>query len=319
MSAEEAKAMLRAAGAEGAFLPIEHYFDELGTSELLPHLAVAVLTLRYDEAAPTLRSILAKAADGTALSDSEENVLFRGLHIMGGARDSEACAPLLRFLRLPEPEVDRLIGGTITETLPRIMCGVFDDDVDGLLDFIADRSVDGFIRASLLSAASFLTWDGRIPRDRMHAFLEAFYKERRAGDANYAWIAWLETIAQLGMRDLAPLVFKAWDEGRIEEGVTTQGYFESDLLRAERAPQDPKRFRSDRVGYIEDVLEAMRWMERVAEYERRSELAARSSPSWSGDSWSIPQEPAFNPMRGVGRNDPCPCGSGKKAKRCCLA
>ncbi|RWK45049.1 MAG: hypothetical protein EOR45_38715, partial [Mesorhizobium sp.] len=25
------------------------------------------------------------------------------------------------------------------------------------------------------------------------------------------------------------------------------------------------------------------------------------------------------PWRHVGRNDPCPCGSGKKAKKCCLA
>ncbi len=28
---------------------------------------------------------------------------------------------------------------------------------------------------------------------------------------------------------------------------------------------------------------------------------------------------AFNPNRQVGRNDPCPCGSGKKFKKCCLA
>ena len=27
---------------------------------------------------------------------------------------------------------------------------------------------------------------------------------------------------------------------------------------------------------------------------------------------------AFNPYRDVGRNDPCPCGSGKKYKKCCL-
>jgi hypothetical protein len=29
-------------------------------------------------------------------------------------------------------------------------------------------------------------------------------------------------------------------------------------------------------------------------------------------------ERALNPFRGIGRNDPCPCGSGKKFKRCCL-
>ncbi|WP_312862075.1 SEC-C metal-binding domain-containing protein [Muricoccus pecuniae] len=29
-------------------------------------------------------------------------------------------------------------------------------------------------------------------------------------------------------------------------------------------------------------------------------------------------QPLVNPMRAVGRNDPCPCGSGKKFKKCCL-
>lgn len=28
--------------------------------------------------------------------------------------------------------------------------------------------------------------------------------------------------------------------------------------------------------------------------------------------------PAFNRFRGIGRNDPCPCGSGRKFKKCCL-
>jgi uncharacterized protein len=30
------------------------------------------------------------------------------------------------------------------------------------------------------------------------------------------------------------------------------------------------------------------------------------------------QEPVVNPNRDVGRNDPCPCGSGLKYKKCCL-
>jgi len=29
-------------------------------------------------------------------------------------------------------------------------------------------------------------------------------------------------------------------------------------------------------------------------------------------------DPVHNPLRHVGRNDPCPCGSGKKFKKCCL-
>tara|TARA_R110002096_G_scaffold261319_2_gene454988 strand:- start:2267 stop:3118 length:852 start_codon:yes stop_codon:yes gene_type:complete len=30
------------------------------------------------------------------------------------------------------------------------------------------------------------------------------------------------------------------------------------------------------------------------------------------------EKPAVNPFRHTGRNDPCPCGSGKKFKKCCL-
>jgi len=29
-------------------------------------------------------------------------------------------------------------------------------------------------------------------------------------------------------------------------------------------------------------------------------------------------EPVRNPWKDVGRNDPCPCGSGLKFKKCCL-
>jgi uncharacterized protein YecA (UPF0149 family) len=31
------------------------------------------------------------------------------------------------------------------------------------------------------------------------------------------------------------------------------------------------------------------------------------------------RQPITNPLRKVGRNDPYPCGSGKKFKRCCMA
>jgi uncharacterized protein YecA (UPF0149 family) len=32
----------------------------------------------------------------------------------------------------------------------------------------------------------------------------------------------------------------------------------------------------------------------------------------------IPEAPVLLPLHEVGRNDPCPCGSGKKFKKCCL-
>lgn len=46
----------------------------------------------------------------------------------------------------------------------------------------------------------------------------------------------------------------------------------------------------------------------------RSESAPRID---AGVLWQ-PQRPVVNPLRHVSRDDPCPCDSGKKYKKCCL-
>src|SRR6266850_1157957 len=45
------------------------------------------------------------------------------------------------------------------------------------------------------------------------------------------------------------------------------------------------------------------------------ESVERDDTAWQPEP---PNVPAVNPFKGIGRNDPCPCGSGKKFKKCCL-
>ena len=60
--------------------PIEDYLDAVATERKLPDFAVGMCTLRIEEAAPKLRAVLLRAADGEVLSDDESLLLFRGLH-----------------------------------------------------------------------------------------------------------------------------------------------------------------------------------------------------------------------------------------------
>ncbi len=291
--------------------PIEGYLHSLATELQLPEAAIAACTLRFAEAGPTLRAVLARAADGEALGEDDAMLLFRGLYILGARRDAQAFAPLLRLLRRPDEEVEWLLGDAVTIGLARIVAGVFDGDAEALFAATAERALDQFIREALLGAAAFLAWEGRIAGEAMVRFLERFYEERLADDDDMAWIGWLESIALLGLRPQAPLVERAWQEGRIPEGVLERKHFAADLARAEAAPDDIARFEEANRGYIEDVLEALAWTRR-SDGDEAEELP----PS---DAWPTTVEPAVNPWRHVGRNDPCPCGSGKKAKRCCLA
>ncbi|MCX7361125.1 MAG: DUF1186 domain-containing protein [Alphaproteobacteria bacterium] len=292
--------------------------DQLRTERILPKASVVRCTAYYPLSGPFLRAALERAADGELIDHDDERLFFRALFIIGGRRDPLGFEPLLRFLRRPKEEVE-LLGDVTTEILPKILVGTYDGNVDGLFDAIADQRLGEYIRDALLGAAAFLTWEGRIDRGLFVGFLQRFGAERLAPDEDMAWIGWTMAIGLLGLRDMEPAVMAAWDRGAIPDHVMERRHFAEDLARAEREPDDIGRFEADRCGYIKDVLtELKRWPDEKDEEEEgawtkkdeavaavRKELQARM--------------PAFNPMRGVGRNDPCPCGSGKKAKRCCLA
>jgi hypothetical protein len=183
-----------------------------------------------------------------------------------------------------------------------------------LFDAIADREIDEFCRHALLGAAAFLTWDDRIDDTRMVGFLERFHRERLADDHDPVWDGWLVSIAVLGLRHLLPLADDVWRAGRVAPGVMEWRDFEEILARAESEPNDIGRFETEHWGYIDDVVGSLGWS-RYGESDGETTLAKPASlpllPFRSA-------EPVRNPWRHVGRNDPCPCGSGKKAKRCCL-
>nr|WP_281411560.1 SEC-C metal-binding domain-containing protein [Enterovirga sp. DB1703] len=73
------------------------------------------------------------------------------------------------------------------------------------------------------------------------------------------------------------------------------------LDAARLRPADRSRFDPVQYGYLDDALAALDHF-----------LSARPEPDDPGE------EPLRNRFRHVGRNDPCPCGSGRKFKKCCL-
>ena len=107
--------------------PIEDHLHG-ATEWKLPDFAVGTCTLRIEEVAPKLRALLCGPRNGEELSDDESLLLFRGLHILGGGRDREACQPLLRLLRRPFHDLNDLLGDAVTESMAKIVTGVFDGD-----------------------------------------------------------------------------------------------------------------------------------------------------------------------------------------------
>jgi uncharacterized protein len=131
---------------------------------------------------------------------------------------------------------------------------------------------------------------------------------------SYVWVGWQSAIAMLGMSDLKLLVKKAFDRGFIEKRVLGFDHFEQDLKQGIEHPGGPLRPNDDEYTLFGDTVDELsNWYcftEQYSEDRERWRQQADTNPILS-----LPYE---NPFKGVGRNDPCPCGSGKKFKKCCL-
>jgi uncharacterized protein YecA (UPF0149 family) len=152
----------------------------------------------------------------------------------------------------------------------------------------------------------------------MTQFLERFSQQRLADDSDYTWADWAEAIALLGLTSLAPLVEEEWRKNDVLQDFLELKEFKGELAKAVSAPGDRAQLETYSLGYIEDAVGELEWTRELGEKDDADEIDEdEDNPLWDPDE-DISQ-PFHNPMRHVGRNDPCPCGSGKKAKRCCLA
>ncbi len=273
--------------------------EALSVAQHLPAEALDEAVKRPQAVAESVLQVVERAASGEDLTGREQNLLFWGVHVLGAARDGRLHAPLLRLLRRPAEPLGELIGDAVGTTLPRIVAGSFDGDPAALEDALLDREADEFVRWNLFGAYAFLVFSDRVPRERAEALLVRFDETRPARAGDSAWTGWQEAVALLGFEHLGPRIQAARADARLLEEEGDPDWFELTLAEAVSKPDDPARFRERDLGLIEDV---------VAELEAALESEEEAEP----------EEPVHNPLRHVGRNDPCPCGSGKKYKKCCL-
>jgi hypothetical protein len=192
---------------------------------------------------------------------------------------------------------------------------VFDGDPQPLYDIILDPNADEFIRAGMCETLAMVTVRGELDRAVAGRFLRDAFMELRPQAECYVWVGWQSAIATLGMSDLKLLVKKAFDRGFIDSHVLGFDHFEEDLRHGIDHSGEP-RLPDDRDSTLfgDTVEELSGWYWFSEQYREDQERWQRRAEADLARSQRVE-----NPFKGVGRNSPCPCGSGKKFKKCCLA
>lgn len=268
-----------------------------------PRAALEAARGMQDALVPQLVEMLERMSDENR---SEEGPIFYGVHLLGEWRATAAYRPICRILGGDADLLDLYLGEAITETIPSIVFAVFDGDAQPMLDVIANENADEFARDALIEVLVALVLDGRLDRAWMKDWLVAADRDLRPRSECQVWYGWQEAIAALGFDDLAPIVRLAFEDGRIASFMGSFRHFQSDLADTLSGGGTAARKIAQRCAPFDNTVALIENWEfaRVAE--------GRATPPRLPPPRAKP-----NPAK-AGRNDPCPCGSGLKFKKCCL-
>jgi hypothetical protein len=257
-----------------------------------------------------------------------EDALFVAFHLLGEWRETAAYRPLANLLRLPGDTLESVLGDATTVTAHRVMAAVFDGDPAPLHAIIRDEAADEFIRSGMIQALAIVTLGGAVPRAETAAFLRDCYDRLQPREGCFVWDGWQYAVAWLGLVELKSLVQRAFARGWIDPSWQSFQDFENDLNHAIAHPDAPPLAPgSDLTPFGDTIAELGHWACFQPEPARDDESDLFDGDIFGSDDlesddlsagWVPNDVPKRNPFRHVGRNDPCPCGSGKKFKKCCL-
>jgi hypothetical protein len=288
---------------------------DLATTQGLPVEAIQAARANRAAFAPAFVQAVERVVDGDDPPETFD-AIFLVFHLLGEWREKSAYRPLAALLHLPTEEINELLGGAITETSHRVMAAVFDGDPAPLYEIIHDPDADEYVRSRMLEALAMLTMRGELPREETARFLRACFTELEPQDECFAWDGWQSSIAMLGLVELVPLVKQVFEREFVNPGWLRFEHFEKDLDHALKGDPLPGRSERDLKLFGDTIEELSSWV--FADPARKPRESAEDGLAervvWN----PYDDGPAVNPYKGVGRNDPCPCGSGKKFKKCCL-
>jgi hypothetical protein len=252
--------------------------------------------------------------------DLNDNTLFFTVTLLSYFNEEKAHPLFIKAFGLPDELPYEIFGDLTTEDLPLFLYRTCSGNIDGIKEFLQNQQVDPYTRSSAADALIYCVAGGLADRHDVLMFLSKLFST----DGNASNKDFLSLIA-VSMLDLYPepvidVIYSAFKTGLINKGIISKEAFSEamKLSTAQRSMEKLQQKLSKKMN--EDIHDYIKgWTRRSATMTAAIERAFSKlndkllkTPVTDFQQTIIRSEPK------VGRNDPCPCGSGKKYKKCCL-
>jgi len=289
-----------------------------------PRVAVEEAIEKKDQIIPELLKALEKARhDGgrSILADEHYYLHMYAVHLLAQFREKRAYPLVVGLVSQPGEVPFDLFGDLITEDLGRILASLSCGDSSLIKGLIEDSDLNEYVRSAALEALLVLVACGEKRRDEIVAYFKELFHGKLEREYSYVWSKLIDCCYYIHPEELYDEVKEAYREGLVEGFSASPEDIEEALQRPKE--RTVERLKNDeRFELTTDTVASFgSWAcFHTADHGAKKSYSAKqlkrllkSLPTDNSPSDSAPVVRS----KKIGRNEPCPCGSGKKYKYCC--
>jgi hypothetical protein len=274
------------------------------------HALNEAINLR-DRIIPHLLEILAWARENMDDLLDEEKYMAHiyAMYLLAQFREKRAYPLLIEFFSVSGEDILNFTGDVVTGDLGRILASVYDGDSGPLFFIIENQKINEYVRTAALECLVVLFVAGMKTREEIVDYFRDLFRGKLEREFSHVWNALVARSTRIYPEELYEDIKKAYEDDLVE------GFF-VDIGSVERVLKDGKEkaledlMTDDRYSLINDTVEEMQnW----ACFRKSAPSRKVATPLPEGTKGTTGKK-----KQKVGRNAPCPCGSGKKYKKCCI-
>ena len=288
-----------------------------------------------------------------ANEDNYYSLPMYAMYLLAEFREKRAFPYLIELMRLSEDHLDYVFGDSITEDLKNMLLSTF-DETDGehmqmLIETIENPALFRYSRLAAIDTYALLQMEGHVSREDFISYMRSLIYEKfidkeeeeneddeesnEEDDEDYDYYdddlvfmctAVVGCILDTHTHQMIPDALFLYDNDRVDKSL--RGDYDDflDWMFYKKPYEESPH-------YIEDTVSTLKWLDKSEESRPKDESGESEDSFGKSIAEGIKKDReqdqlvAQNSTQNIvqkqhkpGRNDPCPCGSGKKYKKCCI-
>ena len=298
-----------------------------------PEGALAAAIHYKETITPVLLTFLDQFTEVYTNDTQYNNLVYYSIFLLAYFRERQAFPRLISLLTLPPELADSLLGDLICGyDIANILASTFNGDFNLVMGLILNEAADQYARSSGLNLFLALFHTQQISYASLLEYFRLLLDNPLSTQPNVQkfLISMLGTcVLDAHVEELFPEIKQRLIMGEIDHEVFRLNDLSDAIQQAKNKGVEAWRQKAmSSYGFIEDIKESLgSWHCFHQEENQEEEHDYDQFPPMFDDSlWGQDSDESETsnvvPFKRVddkvGRNSPCPCGSGKKYKKCCL-